>query len=348
MKPFYYIACLFLTCMVVQNSIAQNNPTQNRPQRRTPQQQRASAAQDSLPSITVRAAMKNQEQSKNVENMVWFREIYRNVDLNKENNSALYFPAQPIGDRMNLFTLVFKLMSQGKIHGYKYLDGREVFTEEYKLNFEDILKTYQVLYTTQGMGANVQYIINDVDIPGNEVTMYMLKEVSFFDQATGMYNSKVLAICPMLVRQEDEFGEPTRTPMFWLKYEDIRPYISRSYIMTSNLNNALTYTIDDFFNKRMYDGDIIKTTNMMNQSLAQQIKSNDPAILKHAQDSIENQLKLFEEKLWVPKDTTIVTDKKKSKDEKKSGKEETKTEKPKESKPDKSSTAPTKSVRRTR
>jgi len=130
--------------------------------------------------------------------------------------------------------------------------------------------------------------------------------------------------------------------MFWLTYENLRPYLSRAYIMTSDVNNALTYTIDDFFSKRMYDGEIIKTTNMMNKSLAQQV-GNDPEVIKHAQDSIENQLKFFEKQLWVPEDTTSTAKKGKEQKEKK-----TKESKPKESKPDKSSSAPTKSVRRTR
>ena len=53
-------------------------------------------------------------------------------------------------------------------------------------------------------------------------------------------------------------------PMFWLPYENIRPYISNSYIMTSNMNNAMTFTMDDYFRRRMFEGDIIKTQNLMN------------------------------------------------------------------------------------
>ncbi len=339
MKPFHYIVFLLLTCIFIQNSPAQTT------QRRTPRQQRE-AQESSVTSLSTRAEAKNKEQAKNLDNMVWLREIYRYVDLNKENNAALYYPEQPIGDRMNLFSMIFKLMGQGKIQAYKYMDGREIFTDQYKINFEeDVLKLYQVLYTTQGTGNNTQYIFNDSDIPSNEVTMYMIKEAWYFDQATGTFNSRILAICPMLIRQEDEYGQPSRSAMFWLRYEDIRPYVSRAFIMTSNINNALTYTIDDFFSKRMYTGEIIKTTNMMNKSLAQQV-GNDPAVLKLAQDSIENQLKFFEKELWVKEDTTKTTDKKGDAQSKKSSEKKQKEDKPKEAKPEKPTT--TKSVRRTR
>ena len=51
----------------------------------------------------------------------------------------------------------------------------------------------------------------------------------------------------------------------------------------------------------MYKGNVIKTVNMMNQTLAEQFP--DSAKLKLAQDSIDKQLKSFEAKLWLAKDT---------------------------------------------
>ncbi len=354
MKPFYYIALFMLFSVFTQNALSQDQPQQRR---QTPRQ-RAAEKDSGIPSLSPRATTKNEEQTRNIDNVVWLREIYRWVDLKKENNAALYYPEQPIDNRMSLFTLVFKLMADGKVPGYRYLiTGQENFTEENKVKFEDVLQDFQIYHTSQGSGNNVRYTINDSDIPNNEVLMYGVKEAYYFDQATGTYNTKVLAICPMLIRQEDEMGEPIRTPMFWWLYEDIRPYISRAFIMTSNINNALTYTIDDFFTKQMYKGDIVKTTNMMNLSLAQQVGS-DPAVLKHAQDSIEGQLKFFEEKLWVPKDTTAVKstkkDSKKNTEETKVTEEAKDTKTTKESKPKskpketKSQSSPTKSVRRTR
>ena len=359
MKPFYYIVLMLLTCLFAQEVLSQTQT----PQRRQTPRQRTEAESNDLPALSVRAAAKNEDQFKNLDNMVWIREIYREIDLRQETNSALYFPEYAIGDRMNLFSLIFKLMAQGNVTGYRYMDGREIFTSDYKVPFNDILANLGVEYTTQGTGDQTRYLFDNRDIPNNEALIYMVKEAYYFDQANGMFNSKVLAICPILVRGDDggdrvsyddedsEEGDDseynvsetsTRTALFWILYEDIRPYISKAYIMTSNLNNALTYTIDDFFNKNMYEGGIVKTTNMMNRSLAQEA-GGDPKKLKLAQDSIENQLKFFEEKLWVPEDTTTVVDKKGKKVAKKA--DNKKDEKPKEVKVE---TGPTKSVRRTR
>jgi gliding motility associated protien GldN len=337
MKTLYYISLLLLLSVCSQHIFSQEPP-----QKTTRQRPSEKAATSNMPSLSTRALIKNEGSAPNLKNAVWLREIYRHIDLEKEENAALYFPTQPIGDRKNLFTLLFKLMAEGKITGYKYIDGREIFTEETKEDFENILKRFQVLYTKQGTGDNVQYVIDESDIPSSEVTLYMIKEAYYFNQATGTYNSTVTAICPMLVRIEGDYGSPERSPICWIQYEQIRPYLSREMIMTSNYNNALTYTMDDYFAQKMYRGEIIKTVNLMNKSLANQV-GNDPEKLKLAQDSIENQLKTFEKQLWVPEDSTktvVANKKEKVKKEKE--------EKPKASKTEKAPSAPTKSVRRTR
>ena len=106
------------------------------------------------------------------------------------------------------------------------------------------------------------------------------------------------AICPVLHRSGDFGGEPLRYPMFWLKYDDIRPYMAQQYIITGNANQVLQYNYDDYFKMQMYDGDIYKTRNLRNQSLMQQYPTD--SLLRHAQDSIEKDLDAFDKQLWVP------------------------------------------------
>ena len=341
---YYYIPLLFILFAFALDGFSQ---AQDQSQRRT--RQRGETDTNNAPELTERARIKNEEASKKPSHVAWLREIYRDIDLEKENNAALYYPIQPIGDRVNLFTLIFRLMSENKIDAYNYLEGREIFTDEEKVNFEDVLKRYEILYTTQGTGANLKYIIDDSDIPSAEVLIYMIKEGWYFDEATGTFKSQIIALCPMLVREDYYLGGTTKDAMFWIPYENIRPYLSREMLMTSNYNNALTYTIDDYFTKQMYSGTIIKTVNLMNQSLAQQV-GNDSTALKNAQDSIENQLAAFSKNLWVQTSTSASEESEDEKEDTKTSgrsvKKKEKVEKPKASKAEKSSSTPTRSVRR--
>ena len=90
-------------------------------------------------------------------------------------------------------------------------------------------------------------------------------------------------------------------PMFWIPYENLRPYINTAYIMTSNINNAMTFTLDDYFRRRMFQGDIFKTQNLMNQPL--QAYCPTPDSMKREQERIENQLITFEKSLYLQPDT---------------------------------------------
>jgi hypothetical protein len=105
--------------------------------------------------------------------------------------------------------------------------------------------------------------------------------------------------------REDEFysdaagdGElATKYPLFWVKYDDLAPFLAKQTIMTSDKNNAATMSVDDYFTLNMYRGKIYKTTNMLGRTLAQ-ICGNDTAKMSAAQKRIEAELEEFEKHVW--------------------------------------------------
>lgn len=243
---------------------------------------------NSFAQETARAA-----QSTDIEGAKWIREVYRYLDLSKEKNAPLYYPAIPEQGRMNLFTMIFKLLSENKISAYEYLDGREVFTDEYKIDFKEFLDRFGISVTS------------DVDIPSHEVRGYYLKEVYYFETGTSNYGVKTIAVCPIIYRQGDYEANTVRYPLFWIPYDELRPYALRMPIMTSSLNNTMTGTIDDFFRRNKYDGEIYKITNPRNLAISQY--TSTPEEMKAEQQRIEQELKDFKERLWKENsDSTLV------------------------------------------
>lgn len=263
--------------------------------------QNAEGSQNKSVGVSVRAEQMNRTQSTDISDAKWSREIYRYLDLSKEGNAPLYYPVIPEQGRMNLFTMIFKLLSEGKITAYEYLDGREVFTDEYKIDFNEFLDRFGVYYQTES--GNI--VVDDVDIPSNEVQGYYLKEAYYFETGTSNYGVKTVAVCPIIYRQGDYDANTIRYPLFWIPYDELRPYALRMPIMTSSLNNTMTGTIDDFFRKHNYDGEIYKTTNLRNLAISQYTSS--PEEMKAEQEKIERQLKDFEERLWKENsDSTVI------------------------------------------
>lgn len=239
----------------------------------------------------------------------WRRDIYRSIDLTKDENAALYYPVEPQGNSMNLFTLLFKLLNTGKIPAYDYqLDGVENFQQSNRMHFKDMLERQGIFYEVEGNGIKVE----QADIPSADVLSYYVKESSYYDQNTATYHSRIVALCPVLHRAADEFavretvsedGEDEarnqnvqKFPLFWVKYDDIKTYLSGQDVMTSNLNNAARMSMDDFFSTNHYKGEIYMTTNMQNKSLQQYCATD--SLLKKEQKRIEKEITDFEEHIW--------------------------------------------------
>ncbi len=250
-------------------------------------------------NLSVRAKGLYESNSSAEKDIPWMRVVYRQLDLTKEANLPLYYPEDPTEELQNLFRILLRLLADNKVTAYEYLDGREVFTDKYKVNVREMLDRFSIIYTEQkgSTEKNPLFSIDESDVPCYEVLSYYLIEKWAFNRGTSRFDVMIEAICPVLHRSGDFGGEPLRYPMFWLKYDDIRPYLAQQYIITGDANQVMQHNYDDYFKMNMYDGDIYKTRNLRNQSLMQQYPTD--SLLRHAQDSIENTLQSFEKGLWV-------------------------------------------------
>ncbi len=237
---------------------------------------------------------------------MWMRVIYRDLEVKNPKNAPLYFPEEVIDGQENLFRILMRLLANNQVAAYEYLDGKEIFTDQYRLKVRDMLDRFHVMYTDAkgSTEKNPKFSIDESDVPANEVLSYYILEKWEFDSRTNKTRRVVEAICPVLHRSDDFGGDAVRYPMFWVKMSDIRPYLAQQYIFIDDDNNLPKYTYDDFFRMSMYDGDIYKTRNLSNRSMMQMFP--DPDDRKRAQDSIQNRLDSFDKKLWVPSREEVI------------------------------------------
>ena len=131
--------------------------------------------------------------------------------------------------------------------------------------------------------------------------MYYLKESAYYDQANSSFHVKVLAFCPVMLREDDFGGEASKYPLFWVKYSDVEPFLSRQTVMTSNVNNAATMSLDDYFTLNRYKGKIYKTNHMLGQTLAQ-VAGNDSTKLTADQKRIDAELEKIRNTIFGDKE----------------------------------------------
>ncbi|MDO4930048.1 MAG: gliding motility protein GldN [Bacteroidales bacterium] len=277
---------LFILCLTTATAVAQP------PARRNAE---AQAAAQSKTTTTQGSAYRDFPTAPSMpDDAAWRRDIYLSLDLTKDANAVLYYPTTPTDGRENLFTYLFKLLLRGELKAYDYkLDGNEDFSESNRVKVTDLMDRYHIFYETKGEKVRV----SDSDIPSEEVKLYYIKVSRYYDQHTSQFRTSVSAICPVLKRGDDDFGgTDAQYPMFWVKYSDIAPRLSKLQLMSSNLNNAAMMSADDFFMSASYEGDIYKTTNLQDRILANYCET-DSALVKE-QKRINKEMNDFQDRVW--------------------------------------------------
>jgi gliding motility associated protien GldN len=294
------VIAMTASCITVASAQESVSSGVSRGQRTRPGQQQTSSAATTSGSVSTRLQQHYADSQQSDADVRWMRVIYRELDLAEENaNAPLYYPEDLIDGNENLFRMMIRLIAENRVPAYEYLDGREVFTDQYRVKPGELFSRFDIPASpAKGYSEkNPVYDIEPIDVPTNEVLTYYVIERWTFDNRTNSMKTNVEAVCPVL-RRTGDFGDDQKYPMFWMKMSDLKPYLQAQYVFTDDDNNLAKYTYDDFFTLNLYKGDIYKTLNLRNRSMAQLYP--DPDDLKRAQDSIQNRLDHYADNLWVP------------------------------------------------
>lgn len=230
----------------------------------------------------------------------WRRDVYRSLDLSKDANAVLYYPTTPQDGKMNLFHYIFRLLLRKQIHAYDTnLDASVDFSDGNQITALELMKGKKMQTYYEEKNGRIR--VNDADIPSDEVKKYYIKESVYYDQNTATFHSKVIALCPVLYRNDLDldFGTMTETagvPLFWVKFEELEPYLGKLMLMGSNYNNASVMSADDYFTLHQYQGDIFRTVNLQDKLLSEYCATDSDVIKERAR--IETQLTDFEKHVW--------------------------------------------------
>lgn len=291
LRMMIVVVCLQFSAIHPQLSFCSAQPKQRQAQQ-TDRQKSPSQAMSMRAQISFPTALEIPEE------VVWRRDIYREIDLMQDANAGLYYPVEPQGRQVNLFTYIFKLAQNGYIPIYEYpTDGSDNFSDETRVTMKTVLDNHHIFYEEQDGKLKV----DNSDIPSAEVKRFYLKESAYYDQANSSLHVKVLALCPVMMREDDfSLGDDTNAtpyPLFWVKYSDLEPFLNRQNVMASSLNNAATISMDDYFTLNMYHGKIYKTNNAQGKTLLQ-LCGGDMEKMTAEQKRIEAELAAFHQTIY--------------------------------------------------
>ena len=225
--------------------------------------------------------------------VMWYKRIWREIDLREKVNHPLYYPISPIADRKSLFDVIKDAIKNGDLNAYDPID------DEFTVRLTGSQAEAQ-------MGDSLTIMIEDEfgdpTIPSTtysavgseDIIKYWLKEDWFFDNERSIMDVRIMGILPLRIEQDENGNYKGLKPIYWIYFPEAR-YILANYDVFNRQNDAERRTYDDIFWKRMFNSYILKKSNVYDRTNVDYLRGID--LLLEA-DRIKEEIFNMEHDLW--------------------------------------------------
>jgi gliding motility associated protien GldN len=194
---------------------------------------------------------------------MWARRVWRQIDGREKINHPLFLPLQPADGVTSLFGILVEGLLEGRFTAYddRTGDGDEFLHPLSIEALHAILQRRDTVRVPDPDTGELVAVVVRTDVGSAEVVHYHIKEEWFFDRARSVMEVRIIGLAPVIaVVGEDGEHRGLRT-LFWLYYPDLRYALANAPAFNRE-NDGERRSFDDLFIKRMFNGRMIRWSNV--------------------------------------------------------------------------------------
>lgn len=236
--------------------------------------------------------------------VMWSTKIERVIDLREKMNQVFYYPLRPINDRQNLIDVLVQAIKEGTITAYGNASNDDEFqspmtpseVENIGLNQLGLQPVFvEEIEDPETGDAILDTTYNDFSDYSHDVKKYRVKEEWFFDKQRSVMEVRIIGICPVIDRRDEDGIYTGETSLFWVYFPEARKILSKSEVFNHRRNDAARLTYDDIFHKRFFSSRIVKESNKYDRKISE-YKEGIDALLES--EKIKEEIFNLEHDLW--------------------------------------------------
>lgn len=127
-----------------------------------------------------------------------------------------------------------------------------------------------------------------------DIVQYRIKEDWFFDKERSVMDVRILGICPVVYKMDENGNISGLRELFWLYFPNLR-FVINNYYTYNSQNDAQWMSYDDLFWKRKFNSTIYKKSNVFDRKI-ESYRSGVDALIES--EAIHNEIRNIEHDVW--------------------------------------------------